>query len=426
MKFKNPLTIFRKGRSSPASNEERAVNVDYTSGFGLPYTNKTSPQNVTTALQLSTIYRCVDVISDAIASQTIDILQYNAKDGWFSNPFHKHYYMLNFEPNKSINRYSMMKTFIVRTLLDGNGMIEILRDAIGEPVSLKLIVEPFKMFERFDGSIFYLIGIGENAYLVEGEDMIHLLNFSYNGKIGVSTLTYATNSTDLAIKSEASAAGFFASGANMSGMLQVQGKLTPEKAKDIKASWASAFNIESGQPGGIAVMESGLTFTPVTVNPKDAQMLETRQFNVVELCRFFGVSPSKVFDDKNLTYSNIEAFQLGFLTDTISPWDSKIEAEFNRKLFRPSKRKTEKINLNIDTLLRANMDARANFVSKLFQCGGYTVDEVRTNFTGMPKTENGNIAFVQTNMMPLNNIGKNKQKNTDQNGNKEQGSQDDL
>ena len=147
-------------------------------------------------------------------------------------------------------------------------------------------------------------------------------------------------------------------------------------------------------------MESGLTFIPVTINPKDAQMLETRQFNVIDICRFFGVHPSKVFDSANLTYSNIESFQLGFLTDTISPWDCKIEAEFNRKLLRPGKRLKTRLNLNLDDLLRANMDSTANYISKMFQCGGYTVNEVRAKI-GQPKVEGGDKAYAPMNLLPV-------------------------
>jgi HK97 family phage portal protein len=188
----------------------------------------------------------------------------------------------------------------------------------------------------------------------------------------------------------------------MSGILTSDGKVTKEKATALKQAWSEAFNVTSGSPGGIAVMESGLDFKPVTVNPKDAQMLETRQFNVVEICRFFGVSPSKVFDNENLTYSNIESFQLGFLTDTISPLDAKIEAEFNRKLLRPSKRLKTKLNLNINALLRANLDAKANYVSKMFQAGGYTVNEVRKE-CGNSKyfNENADKPMVQINMQTV-------------------------
>ena len=187
----------------------------------------------------------------------------------------------------------------------------------------------------------------------------------------------------------------------MSGILQTEGRLDKDKAKDIKNSWAEAFNITSGNPGGIAVMEGGLTFIPVTVNPKDAQMLETRKFNAVDICRFFGVHPSKVFDDSNLTYSNIESFQLGFITDTVTPWDCKIESEFNRKIFRPSKAIKKRLNLNINELLRANLDAKANYVSKMFQCGGYTVDEVRRD-AGNPPIEGGNKAYVPMALIPVN------------------------
>jgi len=212
----------------------------------------------------------------------------------------------------------------------------------------------------------------------------------------------------------------------MSGILTVQGKLTPEKAKSLKDSWAAAFNYTSGMPGGIAVMESGLEFKPVTVNPKDAQMLETRKFNVVEICRFFGVSPSKVFDNENLTYSNIESFQLGFLTDTISPLDSKIEAEFNRKVLRPSKRLKSKLNLSIDELLRANMDTKANYYSKMFQIGAYSPNRIRDK-VGEPRTSGGDKSYIPLNLIPVDTpITQNKKvdKNLTINGNGKSGDQD--
>ena len=75
-----------------------------------------------------------------------------------------------------------------------------------------------------------------------------------------------------------------------------------------------------------------MDFQPITVNPADAQLLETRQFNVIDICRFFGVSPVKAFDLSKSSYSTVEATQLAFLTDTLSPLLEKIELEFERKL----------------------------------------------------------------------------------------------
>ena len=130
-------------------------------------------------------------------------------------------------------------------------------------------------------------------------------------------------------------------------------------------------------------------------------MLETRQFNVIDICRFFGVSPSKVFDSSNLTYSNIESFQLGFITDTISPLDSKIESEVNRKLLRPSQRKTTKLNLNLSELLRGNMDSTANYYTKMLQVGAYTPNQIR-NKIGQPKIEGGDKSYIPLNLIDVN------------------------
>jgi len=92
---------------------------------------------------------------------------------------------------------------------------------------------------------------------------------------------------------------------------------------------------------------------------------------------------------------------LGFITDTISPLDAKIEAEFNRKLLRPSLRKKTKLNLNINDLLRGNMDSTANYISKMFQCGGFTVNEVRTKI-GNPRVEGGDKALAPMSLIDVN------------------------
>lgn len=398
--------------------EKRSITYNPVSAIGLPYGFAASPLSLQLAMQLSAVYRCVEVISDAVASQSWDVMEYDEAEGYVTNPFHKVSYMLNYEPNQLMSRYTLMKTLVAKMLLEGNGYIHIIRDSRGDPTALSLITSPVSMFVRDNGTAYYKVekgGYNDIYYtptdppehkIIEASDMIHVLNFSYDGLMGVSTLRHAANTMTLAYASESSAKGFFSSGANMSGILSAEGKLTKEKADAIKASWAEAFNITSGSPGGIAVMENGLKFDPVTVNPKDAQMLETRQFNVIEICRFFGVSPSKVFDSANLTYSNIESFQLGFLTDTISPLDSKIEAEFNRKLLRPSQRQLTKLNLNINELLRANLDAKANYVNKMFQIGGYTVNEVRKEL-GLPKYDhiNADKPFIQINMASVDNHG---------------------
>jgi HK97 family phage portal protein len=403
--------------------EKRSISLGPTNAFGLPYGFPSSPQSTTASLQLSAVYRCVEVISDAIASQTWDITEYKPDEGFVNNLFHKSAYLLNYEPNPSMSRYTMMKTLIAKVLLEGNGFLIIRRNGIGDPVRLDLVNGQVTMFKRPNGTIYYNVQYagydvisaqfsGGDTETVDATDMIHILNYSYDGIQGISTLTHAANSIGLACASESSAKGFFSSGANLSGILTVGsglddgitgGKLTADKAKEMKNAWAATFNVTSGSPGGVAVMEDGVKFTPVTVNMKDAQMLETRKFNVVEICRFFGVHPSKIFDNENLTYSNIESFQLGFLTDTVAPWDARIEAEFNRKLFRPSQRLYTKVRLNIDELISADMDTKANYYQKMYQVGAYTPNEIRVK-VGQPKIKGGDDSYRPLNLIPVDQI----------------------
>jgi len=401
--------IFKRmfGAKPDKETEERDLNYLPTTAVGLPYGSYTTdPISAKAAMQLSAVYRAVDVISDAVASQPWDIYEWNEIKGFTQSKFHKSNLLLNLEPNPGMSKFSFMKTMVSKILLQGNAFAIIDRDLRGDPVKLELVNDGIKMFIQDDDSVYYEVSNSDGVRKIAGEDMIHILNYTYNGYIGVSTLTHAASSMGLSQSAELTAAGFYSSGMNAGGIISVEGKLTPDKAEKIKASWSLAFNTDSGSPGGIAVMEKGLDFKQLTMSPEDSQLLQTRQFNVVEIARFFGVSPSKLFDSANQTYSNVEAFQLGFLTDTISPLDTKIENEFNRKLFKPSVREKTKLNLNIDELMRANMDTKANYLSKMFQAGGYTVNEIRAEL-GLPafQDENSNQPLVQVNMMPISKLG---------------------
>ena len=383
------------------------VSYSPTTPMGLPYGFSQLAISQHQALQLSTVYRCVEVISDAIASQTWHILKWSEEEGFARQEFHDADYLLNMEPNPAMSRYTLMKVMIVKMLLEGAGYIHIVRDFRGDPERLDLVTKPVTTYIRKNGTLYYMVKQGpeheKEEIRIEGDDMIAVLNFSYDGITAMSTLRHAAESLGISYASESNAKNFFRSGNSASGIISAEGKMTPDKAKAIKDAWNTAF-VDSGgvTGGGVAVMEGGLQFKPITINPKDAQLLESRQFNVVEICRFFGVHPSKVFDSQNLTYSNIESFQLGFLTDTISPLNAKVEAEFNRKLLRPSQRKKTRLSLNIEELLRANMDAKANYVSKMFQAGGYTVNEVRKK-AGNPKFDDPNAdkPMVQINMQTI-------------------------
>lgn len=149
-----------------------------------------------------------------------------------------------------------------------------------------------------------------------------------------------------------------------------------------------------------------MQFEPITVNPADSQLLETRQFNVIDICRFFGVSPVKAFDLSKSSYSTVEATNLSFLTDTLSPLLEKIELEFERKLYKPSEK--ENIDVRFDTarLLRADKQSLANYYNTLFNIGVVSSNDIRKELD-MQRIEGGDTHFVQCNLSNIQTAAQN-------------------
>ena len=149
-----------------------------------------------------------------------------------------------------------------------------------------------------------MLGLKNN---VKSEDIIHLLNFTYYGVNGLSTLQHARKTLGLSFSAEDSAEGFYRGGGNLSGVIKVESSLTSKQKQDIRDSWNRAFSGSNGVPNGVCVLEGNMSYQPISVNPADAQLLDTRKYNVIDVCRFFGVSPIKCFDLSSSSYSTIEA-----------------------------------------------------------------------------------------------------------------------
>lgn len=359
------------------------------------------------ALLISTVYRCVEVISDSVAQLPLEPYKIDSSGYKLKFTNHPTYRLLNAEPNSRMTRFTFIKTLIVSTLLKGNGYAFIERDNLGNatalhyiPSDLVTIIPPKTLKDNVAYSVTGLSNI------IEACNMIHILNFSYDGITGISTLAHAKNTLGLSADSEAHASGFFKGGANLAGILKVQSNLTSKQKSDLKNSWQTAFSPSTGQPNGVAVLEGNMEFQPITVNPTDAQLLETRQFNVIDICRFFGVSPVKAFDLSKSSYSTVEATNLSFLTDTLSPLLEKLELEFERKLYKPSEKESIDVRFDTSRLLRADKQSLASYYNTLFNIGVVSLNEIRKELD-LAAVEGGDNHFIQVNMMEVNKAAQN-------------------
>jgi len=358
---------------------------------------------------LSTVYRCVDLISGSLAVLPLELYRLDA-DG-FKEPLRQTelYDILNLEPNELMSRSVMFKTMAASTLLKGNAYAYIEREN-GQVTQLVYIPADYVSIEfipvgghqrkryRIMGYPYYPV-----SGLIDPQDMIHVLNFSYDGIVGVSTLTHARQTLGIASDSEAHASGFFKSGGNLSGVLTMENvRLTQEQRDQIYKTWEARTNPVTGKPNGIVVLEGNQKYQTISVSPKDAQLLESRQFNVVDICRFFSVSPVKAFDLTKSSYSTIEASQIEYLNDTLLPIITKFEDEINRKIFLRQERKTYKAEFNTQALLRTDKKSQAAYWNTLFQIGAAKPNEIRRE-NNLQKVERGDQTFVQVNVQTLDN-----------------------
>lgn len=353
-----------------------------------------------TAMKLAAVYRCVNVISESVAQLPLDV--FRVDDEGYKAAFRRHpaYILLREYPNPDMTRFIFLKTLVSSVLLEGNGYAYIDRDDFGNAVSLQYIPASYVqiMYISVDGTLRRRYQVTGFQHLVEPMDMIHILNFSYDGIRGISTLSHARNTVDISHNSEQYASEFFGNGGNVRGLLSVKdGRLKPSQKADLKKEWAGIV-----ANGGIGVLDGNMEYQAVSINPADAQMLETREFNVVDICRFFGVSPVKAFDLSKSSYSTVEATQLAFLTDTLAPLLENIELEFKRKVFRPSERAYIEVKFDTTGLLRADKAAQANYLKTLHGVGGITPNEIRKS-VDLPKIANGDKAFIPVNMQTLDN-----------------------
>ena len=386
------MSLFKKKQK-----EERNCN----NSFDYLLYNAAGSYSASRAMLLSAVYRCVEVISDSIAQLPLEPYKIDSSGYRIKFTSHPTYRLLSKEPNQRMTKFTFIKTLVVSMLLKGNGYAYIERDNKGDAVALHYIPAELVTVippQTVKDNVAYTVSGISNT--IEACNMIHLLNFSYDGITGISTLAHARRTLGLAIDAEGHAEGFFKGGANLAGILKVQSSLTTDQKQALKTSWHSAFNATSGTPNGVAVLEGNMDYQPITVSPADSQLLETREFNVVDICRFFGVSPVKAFDLSKSSYSTIEATELAFLTDTLSPLLEKIEEEFERKLYKPSEKDTIDVRFNTAVLLRADKQSLANYYSTLFNIGVITPNEIRKELD-LPALDNGNSAFVQVNIQTL-------------------------
>lgn len=349
------------------------------------------------SLTLSAVYRCVELISDGVAILPIDI---ETKDGKYL-PNHQLYQVFDNRDN-ILDRYTLVKMLIQSVLLKGNGYCYIHRNQDGSVRSLRFLEasDVTINYNKETNKLYYTVPLISQKK-IEPVNMIHLKKFSYDGINGISVLSFASNSVKNSKNTEQSASDFFSNGRNLAGILKVNSPLTPQQTKDIKNAWNETYT-NNGQ--GIAVLQGNMDFQSISVSSSEAQMIEARHFNVLDICRFFGVNPILLGEQGGSQYGVVESLQREFVLHTLIPYVEMVEQEFNRKLLKLSESDLN-IKLEIEQMLKANKKEEADYLVALSNNGILTPNECRMQL-GYQPVDGGDqlhVAFSDVNQNTINN-----------------------
>ena len=402
------LTGIFKSRDKPTN---RTAGSAYSFFLG----NSTSGKRVNerSAMQMTAVYSCVRILSEAVASLPLHFYEYREDGSKVKATDHPLYFLLHDEPNPEMSSYTFREVLMTHLLLWGNAYSQIIRNGKGEVVALYPLMPDRMTVDRDEkGKIYYKYQMtSDDAQTMKGQtvvlkstDVLHIPGLGFDGLVGYSPIAMAKNAIGMAIACEEFGAKFFANGAAPSGVLEHPGTL--KDPSRVRESWTQTFG-GSSNANKVAVLEEGMKYTPISISPEQAQFLETRKFQINEIARIFRVPPHMVGDLEKSSFSNIEQQSLEFVKYTLDPWVSRWEQAMVRSLLSAEDKKKYFIKFNVDGLLRGDYQSRMNGYAVGRQNGWLSANDIREleNLDRIPSELGGDLYLINGNMTKLQDAG---------------------
>ena len=369
--------------------------------------------NERTSMQMTAVYSCVRILSEAVASLPLNVYRYTDSGGKEKAIDHTLYRLLHDEPNPEMSSFIFRETLMTHLLLWGNAYAQIIRNGKGEVVALYPLMPDRMTVDRDkNGRLYYKYTksnddaptMENGSVYLDPSDVMHVPGLGFDGLVGYSPIAMAKNAIGLAIAAEEYGSKFYANGAAPSGVLEHPGTLKdPERVRN---SWNSTFG-GSSNSHKVAVLEEGMKYTPISISPNEAQFLETRKFQINEIARIFRVPPHMVGDLEKSSFSNIEQQSLEFVKYTLDPWVIRWEQALYRSLLTEEEKKELFFKFNVEGLLRGDYASRMNGYATARQNGWMSANDIREleDLDRIPEELGGDLYLVNGNMLPLVSAG---------------------
>lgn len=377
--------------------------------LGTPSTLSATPTSPDSALQISTVYACVSLLSRVISSLPLMVYR-NLDDGRRVLARDSRLWaVLHDRPNDVMTAREFWSTMVMHWAIRGNAYAQIIRDSDGDLVSLwPLSPDQIEVYIDQEGKIAYRYQKDGKSFILGLNDVLHIKDIG-NGLIGLSKLAFMSASIKEAAETQRFATENAVNFGKPSGILtvdhilQVKNKQGINERERVKQA---LFDFRTGGPSKVIVLEADMKFNNVSLTPEQSQLIENRQFTVEEICRWFGVPPVLIGASGATTWgSGISEITAGFVKFTIGPMLVSIEQAIKNRVFSFDEQLSMQAEFSLDALMRGDLTTRYQAYATAVQNGFKTRNEVRQLENDEP-IEGADILTAQTNLAPLDMLGK--------------------
>lgn len=354
--------------------------------------------NSDTALQSTVVLACVRVLAEAVASLPLHLYRTVANGGKEIAREHPLYRVLHDAPNSWQTSFEWREQQMLHLGLHGNAYSEIRSGANGFASEL-IPLHPSRMkVERIENErLRYVYTEPDGSKTLYTQDQIlHLRWLSNDGVLGMVPVELARDAIGLARACEIHGASFFGNGARPGVILKTPNEIKPEAASALRDNWERVHR-GPDRANKTAILTGGLEPVELGGNNQESQFLESRRFQVEEICRLYRCPPHLVGDLTRSSFSNIEQQSIDFVQHTLLPWLRRFEMAFARDLITDP---TFFPEFDTRGMLRGDASARASYYNTLWNLGVASVNEIRS-WENLNPVEGGDTRFVQLNMQTL-------------------------
>lgn len=350
------------------------------------------------AMQLSAYYACIRNVAEDVGKLPLILYERLADRGKRRAVDMPLYSLMHRKPNPNQTSIAFREQVTGWAAGWGVGYAEIQRDGSGVPAAL-WPVHPSRVTPVMsEGALFFrILNNGRTAVAIPDANMIRIPGPSIFGE-GKSAIAFRAESLGVAMAAQKFAASYYGNGMGISMALIHPGKLSPEAHTRMRESWASMHQ-GAGNAHKPFIGEEGMQVQKISIPANEAQFLETRVFQIEEICRWFRMPPHKIQHlQRAAGWSTLESANTDYLTDTLMPWMVRWEQELSRKLLFESEQDRYFYEFLFAGLLRGDQAARSAFYKSLYDMGSLNSNEIR-ELENLNPREGGDVYMTSANLM---------------------------